>query len=996
MCDSTLPLIFISYSHKDEDWKDRLGTHLAVLENLGKVELWDDRDIETGQKWYDDIKDKLTRAKIAICVITENFLASEFCMKEEIPAFLTKAEAEGMVLGLLLVRPCAWTVVPWLKSRRDGRQMYPRDGKSIAELRGEVQRTRALAQFVEWIAEKVETLPKSAVPEPKATAFETMAALAHSARQEPTPSADPPARIDIARLPQTGEELFGRQEELALLDRAWDERKLNAVALVAWGGVGKSTLVNKWLEGLAAENWRGARRVYGWSFYSQGTGDRVTSAEEFINAALAWFGDTGDPARSPWTKGERLAELVRAERTLLVLDGMEPLQWGGAGDPGRIKDPALQMLVTGLARDNPGLLVITTREPVADLTDHPGTAESRNLEQISAAAGRALLRVRGVRGGDAELERLSAAFGNHALAVSLVAAWLQAVPGHPASAALDLPDLPEVPVAQGRHPRRVLAAFAARFGEGPEIELLRLLGLFDRPAGSGPIAALRAPPPIPGLTGHLAALSEVDWLRLIARLRRLALLAPAGHHDPEALDAHPLVRTHFAETLHRDHPEAWKAGHDRHNQYYKSSAGRDPMFMRRLSGARIRLRPRTPAAVRSLLRLPQPDLLMPTAGSAKPVAAYHDRAVMVVDLEPEDVELLKVEGAVFYPNHQRQPFEPEHDAGRDAEDPRSIADVLKQIGAPEAWNTTKGAGVTIAIIDTGVDHRLAEIGPSRRSTLDLPSVEYRGALWHDEEGHGSMCAAIAAGSRADGGRYDGVAPKATVLSARSTLNDADLVLVYSDLNRALDEKRIAGRLVINNSYGFTRCTPPEYDDPPDDLPLPQAIRMSVALGAVVVFAAGNNHGRHPDCPDLGCDHAASECGPSTIWAENSLDDVISVGAVDWNDSNRDPAHPHVLSSRGPGQWAQKHPKPDCCAPTYGEVIFGNGYQAMSWWGTSGAAPQVAGLAALLLSIDKGLSSKQIADIIRDSARPLNQPNRCLGHGVIDCQSAVALVRQCRS
>ena len=63
------------------------------------------------------------------------------------------------------------------------------------------------------------------------------------------------------------------------------------ISFVAWGGVGKSTLVNKWRERLAADNYRGAKRVFAWSFYSQGTGERVTSADIFIAEALKWFGD---------------------------------------------------------------------------------------------------------------------------------------------------------------------------------------------------------------------------------------------------------------------------------------------------------------------------------------------------------------------------------------------------------------------------------------------------------------------------------------------------------------------------------------------------------------------------------------------------------------------------------------------------------------------------------------------------------------------------------
>ena len=82
---------------------------------------------------------------------------------------------------------------------------------------------------------------------------------------------------------------------------------------MAWGGVGKTTLVNKWLERLTADNYRGAQRVFGWSFYSQGTGERVTSADQFIAEALRWFGDPEPPPARRGTKGSGWPTWCEAE-----------------------------------------------------------------------------------------------------------------------------------------------------------------------------------------------------------------------------------------------------------------------------------------------------------------------------------------------------------------------------------------------------------------------------------------------------------------------------------------------------------------------------------------------------------------------------------------------------------------------------------------------------------------------------------------------------------
>ena len=95
-----------------------------------------------------------------------------------------------------------------------------------------------------------------------------------------------PKKISVARLPVTGSDIFGREEDIAFLDRAWENKDVNVVTIVAWAGVGKSTLVNHWLRRMAAEQYRSAELVFGWSFYRQGTSGETSSADEFFDSAL--------------------------------------------------------------------------------------------------------------------------------------------------------------------------------------------------------------------------------------------------------------------------------------------------------------------------------------------------------------------------------------------------------------------------------------------------------------------------------------------------------------------------------------------------------------------------------------------------------------------------------------------------------------------------------------------------------------------------------------
>jgi len=80
------PTVFISYSHKDEAWKDKLVPHLQALAQAGVgMQVWHDRKIDGGEKWYPEILEAMTSAAAAVLLISSDFLASGFCIQEEVP-----------------------------------------------------------------------------------------------------------------------------------------------------------------------------------------------------------------------------------------------------------------------------------------------------------------------------------------------------------------------------------------------------------------------------------------------------------------------------------------------------------------------------------------------------------------------------------------------------------------------------------------------------------------------------------------------------------------------------------------------------------------------------------------------------------------------------------------------------------------------------------------------------------------------------------------------
>jgi serine protease AprX len=309
---------------------------------------------------------------------------------------------------------------------------------------------------------------------------------------------------------------------------------------------------------------------------------------------------------------------------------------------------------------------------------------------------------------------------------------------------------------------------------------------------------------------------------------------------------------------------------------------------------------------------------------------------------------------------------------------KTMKHVMEHINAPKAWaKRARGQGVTIGIVDTGVASVMKEF-PAKRRSAHSKSFAYADGPWVDPRGHGSMCAAIAAASTSDGGRYDGVAPDATILSARTNLLSTDIYKLYDWVLSKKRSGEIDGPIVMSNSYGLYVCTAPS--GLPRDHPYLEIVLQAIAAGIVVVFAAGNNHAGGL------CKHDPKKCTPNSIWGVNSVDQVMSVGTVNWD--NKMDTGEHANSSRGPGQWASAHKKPDVVAPTYGEVIWGSGYKVMEWWGTSGACPQVAGLAAMILGLDPTLKPDQVADIIRATSRDIQLPKACAGTGLIDCEAAI--------
>ena len=327
---------------------------------------------------------------------------------------------------------------------------------------------------------------------------------------------------------------------------------------------------------MARDNYRGAERVYAWSFFSQGTSERAASADLFIDQALRWFGDQDPTAGGPWDKGERLASYIRQSRTLLILDGLEPLQHPPGFQEGRLKDAGIQALLVELAAHQPGLCVISTRERVGDLVEFEnGTVIQHSLEHLSPLAGAQLLHSLNVKGDDEELKLAASELDGHAFSLTLLGSYLDEVLDGDIRRRHEIENL-FADTRYGDAAQKMIAAYEKWLGEGIELAMLRLLGLFDRPADLASLIALREPPAIRGLTEPLQHFKGREWNQAVAKLRRIKLLAEAAPHEPGTLDSHPLIREHFKQQLKRERTDAWREANKRLYEHLKRTAKKFP------------------------------------------------------------------------------------------------------------------------------------------------------------------------------------------------------------------------------------------------------------------------------------------------------------------------------------------------------------------------------------------------------------------------------------
>jgi hypothetical protein len=299
---------------------------------------------------------------------------------------------------------------------------------------------------------------------------------------------------------------------------------------------------------------------------------------------------------------------------------------------------------------------------------------------------------------------------------------------------------------------------------------------------------------------------------------------------------------------------------------------------------------------------------------------------------------------------------------------------VQQARAPEAWQEfdTRGSGAVVGIMDSGVDGTHPALADSWRGADGAVKTSWFVATREnysrpaDGRGHGTHTAGTIVGESS--GQTIGVAPDAQWIAAKvfSDAGQSSASILHAGFQWMLAPggDSSAAPDVVNNSWGTSARNSTEFW---------RDVDAWIAAGIVPVFAMGNRGPR-----------AESLSSPA------SLPHALAVGASDTNDAVTG------FSSRGPVTWdGRQHVKPDLAAP--GQQIqsawpsrLGGGYRTAT--GTSMASPHVAGVAALIRSMQPGASVAEIRRAMEGSARSGASrgqlPDNAYGHGIVDARAAL--------
>lgn len=152
------PLVFLSYSHKDEASAEELLKFIRPLERTANFQVWSEQDLKPGDDWEQQIAAALDRADVAILLVSADYLRSSWVQDWELPHLFKKQERKELRILPIIIRPAPWVHTPLAYY-----QVWPRDGRAISELPIN-ERDRLWTEFAETLSAIIHRLTEDNSP----------------------------------------------------------------------------------------------------------------------------------------------------------------------------------------------------------------------------------------------------------------------------------------------------------------------------------------------------------------------------------------------------------------------------------------------------------------------------------------------------------------------------------------------------------------------------------------------------------------------------------------------------------------------------------------------------------------------------------------------------------------------------------------------------------------------------------------------------------------
>lgn len=383
-------------------------------------------------------------------------------------------------------------------------------------------------------------------------------------------------KIYLSKLPVTTNKFFGRKKELTQLKSNLLQEKINVISVIAWGGMGKSALINEFLNELSIEEFSGYDYVFGWSFYNQGISEkRQTSSDEFFNRLMDYLGLGHFSSKSNWEKTSILIEQVSKKNILIVLDGLEPLQFPSGELLGKIRDKNLSTFINELSRYNKGKILISSRLSVLDIKSSIGkTVFEIKLDNLTKDSGVELLTHLGVRGAKNEIEESINELKGHPLSLILLGNYLRVVFKGQIDNRKNMKSLYNERLT-GETAQKIISTYKSWLEGKPEINLLNILGLFDRPINYKLFELFIKSSPIDFVSDQIQNLSRDEIYYLFNYLKELNLITIKEHEKDIEVDCHPIIREYFQNDIKKNQHDHWKKAHELLFDFYTNRPNKE-------------------------------------------------------------------------------------------------------------------------------------------------------------------------------------------------------------------------------------------------------------------------------------------------------------------------------------------------------------------------------------------------------------------------------------